>query len=165
MGSPMKENVLDVLLYLFENYMDDGPEFNPDQETLTHELAEAGFPRGEIRKAFSWLEGLSLLREQPAALAHGGTSGALRHYVRAELDKLSAESRGFLLSMEQSGVLNPRARELVVERVMALDVEEISLEQLKWVMLMVLFNQPGEETAYDALEDMVLDHVVPAHLH
>jgi Smg protein len=62
-------------------------------------------------------------------------------------------------------VLSPRARELVVERVMALDVEEISLEQLKWVMLMVLFNQPGQETAYDALEDMVLDQVVPAHLH
>jgi Smg protein len=161
----MKENVLDVLMYLFENYMDEGPEFNPDQETLTHELTEAGFARGEIRKAFNWLEGLSLLREQPPALVLGGTSGGVRHYTRAEQEKLSAECRGFLLSMEHSGVLTPRARELVIERVMALEVEEITLEQLKWVMLMVLFNQPGQESAYDALEDMVFDEVVPAHLH
>jgi Smg protein len=165
MGGPMKENVLDVLMYLFENYMDDGPEFNPDQETLTHELTEAGFPRGEIRKAFHWLEGLSLLREQSSVQSHGGSARALRYYSRAEQEKLSAECRGFLLSMEQSGVLNPRARELVIERVMALDVEEISLDQLKWVMLMVLFNQPGQENAYDFLEDMVFDEVVPGRPH
>lgn len=165
MGSPMKENVLDVLMYLFENYMDDGPEFNPDQESLTLELAEAGFPRGEIRKAFHWLEGLTLMREQPTALVHGGTVGSVRHYSRAELEKLSAECRGFLLSMEHSAVLSPQAREMVLERVMALDVEEISLEQLKWVMLMVLFNQPGQETAYDFLEDMVFDEILPTHAH
>ena len=45
----MKENVFDVLMYLFENYMDEGTEFQPDQEALTHELTQAGFRRGEIR--------------------------------------------------------------------------------------------------------------------
>ena len=49
----MKENVFDVLMYLFENYMDEGTEFQPDQEALTYELTQAGFRRGEIRKAFS----------------------------------------------------------------------------------------------------------------
>ena len=68
----MKENVFDVLMYLFENYMDEGPEFNPDQERLTAELAEAGFARGEIGKAFSWLEGLSELRDRPGTPDDGG---------------------------------------------------------------------------------------------
>ena len=53
----MKENVFDVLMYLFENYMDEDPEVDQDQEALTSELTQAGFPKGEIRKAFSWLEG------------------------------------------------------------------------------------------------------------
>ena len=66
--------------------------------------------------------------------------------------------------MEAFGVLTPVTRELVLDRVMALEAEDISLEQLKWVMLMVLFNQPGQETAYDLLENIVYDEL-EGHLH
>ena len=41
---------------------------------------------------------------------------------------------------------------------MALGDDEIDLDQLKWVVLMVLFNQPGRESAYAWMEDMVIDH-------
>ena len=60
-----------------------------------------------------------------------------------------------LLQLEQRGVLDPYTRELVIDRVMALDADEIDLEQLRWIILMVLFNQPGQEHAYNALEDVV----------
>jgi len=159
----MKENVFDVLMYLFENYMDEGPEFNPDQERLTDELAEAGFARTEIGKAFSWLEGLSELRELPETRMAAGAR-AMRHFAAQELVKLNTPCRGFLLQMEAFGVLTPITRELVLDRVMALETDEISLDQLKWVMLMVLFNQPGQETAYDLLENIVYDEM-EGHLH
>jgi Smg protein len=152
----MKENVIDVLMYLFENYMDEGPEFNPDQETLAVELSQAGFPRGEISKAFSWLEGLSTLREptvQPAL----SRPNSLRLYSTQEREKVQVEARGFILFLEQSGVLDSVTRELVIERVMALDTDQIDLEQLKWVILMVLFNQPGQEHAYAWMEDLVFE--------
>jgi uncharacterized protein Smg (DUF494 family) len=58
-----EEKVLDVLMYLFENYIDDQNEVIPDQDALRVELTQAGFPRGEINKAFTWLEELSGLRE------------------------------------------------------------------------------------------------------
>jgi Smg protein len=61
-----------------------------------------------------------------------------------------------LFRLEQHGVLEPYSREVVLDRVMALESDEIDLEQLKWVVLMVLFNQPGQEQAYDILEDWVL---------
>ena len=128
----MKENVLDVLLYLFENYMDDDPEISQDQETLTSELAQAGFRKGEISKAFTWLEGLANLRQQDTAWQHHQrVVGSLRHYSEQEKAKLNPECRGFLMSMEQSGVLEPKTREMVIDRVMALDTEEIELEHLK----------------------------------
>ncbi len=152
----MKENVIDVLMYLFENYMDEGPEFNPDQESLAVELSQAGFPRGEISKAFSWLEGLSTLRThavQPAP----GRSSSLRLYSTHEREKVQVEARGFILFLEQSGVLDSVTRELVIERIMALDTDQIDLEQLKWVILMVLFNQPGQEHAYAWMEDLVFE--------
>jgi len=40
---------------------------------------------------------------------------------------------------------------------MALETEDFDLGQLKWVILMVLFNQPGEEAAYAWVEDLVFD--------
>jgi len=160
----MKENVFDVLMYLFENYMEDGPEFHPDQETLATELTQAGFPKGEISKAFSWLEGLAALREQDNRLPLCGRADALRHYTAQEAEKLNSDCRGFILFMEQSGLLDTRTRELVIDRAMALEVEEIALDQLKWVILMVLFNQPGQEHAYALLEELVFDEM-QGHLH
>ncbi|MFB6259936.1 MAG: DUF494 family protein, partial [Thiohalorhabdaceae bacterium] len=39
----MNENVLDILMYLFENYFSEPMEDEPDQRTLETELLEAGF--------------------------------------------------------------------------------------------------------------------------
>lgn len=160
----MKETVFDVLMYLFENYMHEGPEFHPDQKQLAVELVEAGFHRGEIRKAFRWLEGLSAQRNDTATIVFTSESSAMRHYVAAEIRKLDAECRGFLLSMERNGALDARTRELVIDRAMALDLEEISLEQLKWIVLMVVGNQPGQEQAHALLEDLVFD-VISDQVH
>jgi Smg protein len=160
----MKENVFDVLMYLFENYMDEGTEFQPDQEALTYELTQAGFRRGEIRKAFTWLDGLSSLRERNSDQPRARTSAAIRHYTPQEQEKLDEECRGYLHFMETSGVIGSATREVVIDRLMALESDEIALEQLKWVMLLVLFNQPGQEYAYHMLEDMVFDEM-QGHLH
>ena len=51
----MKENVLDVLMYLFENYFYDEPDEQPDRASMEENLHEAGFSNGEIDKAFEWL--------------------------------------------------------------------------------------------------------------
>jgi Smg protein len=155
----MKENVLEVLMYLFENYMDEDPEFNADQETLAARLSEAGFRRGEITKAFAWLEDLSSMCEQNGSEDSEATTPALRHYSPQECEKLDTAARGFLLFLEQHGILDAVTRETVVDRVMALDSEEFDLEQLKWVVMMVLYNQPGRDHACAWVEELVYDQV------
>ena len=55
----MKENVLDVLMYLFETYVDTDEDPEPDQNELRDELAGAGFGDAEIDRALDWLEGLT----------------------------------------------------------------------------------------------------------
>ncbi len=151
----MKEDVFDVLMYLFENYMGEDPDVSQDQETLTTELTQAGFPRGEINKAFSWLAGLSNLRQQDTMLLQENLPGSMRHYSHRERAKISASCGGFLLSMEQRGVLDTSTREMVIDRIMALDSDAIELDQLKWIILLVLFNQPGQEQAYAIFEEIV----------
>ncbi|HHI94038.1 MAG TPA: DUF494 domain-containing protein [Gammaproteobacteria bacterium] len=152
----MKEDVLDVLMYLFENYMDDDIAMEADSETLKTQLREAGFLSTEINKAFTWLEDLSVLQEGAGAHpSYGGYS--IRVFSPTEEKKLDVECRGFLIFLEQMGVLNSASRELVINRIMALESLEIDLDQVKWVVLMVLFNQPGLEEAFTWLENMVME--------
>ena len=152
----MKENVLDVLLYLFQNFMDADLDIEPDREFLVDQLVEAGFHDYEIDKAFVWLDDLATNQENQQNNLKGTT---FRLFTDSELDKLDLESRGFLLYLENMGVLTTETRELVIERVMALDSLEMDIERVKWVILMVLFNQPGQEHAHVLLEDIVFDEM------
>jgi len=152
----MKEDVLDVLMYLFENYMDDDIAMQADPETIKTQLREAGFLSNEINKAFTWLEDLAVLQENPqAGFTH--TNRSIRVFNPVEEKKLDVECRGFLIYLEQMGVLNSTSRELVIDRIMALESPDIDLDQVKWVVLMVLFNQPGLEEAFTWMESMVME--------
>ncbi len=152
----MKESVLDVLMYLFEHYFDDDAELDSDRESLKEELVEAGFPDSEIGKAFAWLEALTA-EEAVVEPLEGDALPAMRVYTDEECERLDLECRSFMLFLEQLRVLDSTTRELVIDRVEALEGEEIDLEQLKWVVLMVLFNQPGKEAVCAWMEDFVLD--------
>ena len=151
----MKESVFDVLMYLFENYyMDDDNPVSPDRESVQQDLRNAGFPNAEIDRAFSWLEGLASDNPPPDMQAEH----SLRLFSPGESTRLDTECRGLLLFLEQMGVLTPTSRERVIDRAMALENEDFDIEQLKWVILMVLFNQPGEEAAYAWVEDFVFEN-------
>jgi len=147
----MKEGVLDVLMYLFENYTDTEFIDAGNQDSLREELVGAGFPEEEVRHAFGWLNGLAQSRRTPTLAA---SRSALRVYARREQARLSTECRGFLLYLEQLGILSAESRELVIDRLMAIE-EEIDLERVKWVLLLVLMNQPGQEDAFAHVEDLV----------
>lgn len=153
----MKENVFDVLLYLFENYIDTDDTNKPDKDALETELESAGFLQLEIQKAFDWLESMTVIEDQPSEEGDNKPEFSMRFYTEQELLRLDVQCRGYLLFLEQVGVLDAETREVVIERVMALDTDEIDLSQMKWVVLMVLFYQPGREVAYAWMEDLVFE--------
>ena len=157
----MKENVFDVLMYLFENYyMDEDSPVTPDRESVQQELSQAGFPTLEIDRAFLWMESLASEPNPPDSQS----DRSLRLFSNVEMQRLDTACRGFILFLEQMDVLTPASRELAIDRAMALENEDFDLEQLKWVILMVLINQPGEEAAYTCVEDLVSDNL-SNHLH
>ncbi|PHS71605.1 MAG: hypothetical protein COB23_01155 [Methylophaga sp.] len=153
----MKENVFDVLLYLFENYIDTDEMEKPDKDALEIELERVGFPELEIDKAFEWLESMTVVVDDASINEKRMAELAMRFYTQQEMERLDVECRGYLLFLEQVGVLDSGTREIVIERVLALNTDEIDLEQMKWVVLMVLFYQPDREVAYAWMEDLVFE--------
>lgn len=155
----MKETIFDVLMYLFENYMEEDIDIFPDSDAIRSELLKAGFQQLAVNKAFDWLASLS-------AETNIQTSNAqtFRVFAPAEIAKLDRDCRSLLMFLEQSDILSADNREIVIDRAMALEHEDISLDKLKWITLMVLLSQPNEELAFSRMEDLVYD-LVPNYLH
>ena len=148
----MKETVLDVLMYLFETFVDSEDEPEPNRNELRDELERAGFGDREIDRALEWLDGLNFADTVPLPASR---SAGIRIYDSVELERLDAAARGYLLHLEQVGILSSPQRELVIDRLLALESDDIDIEQIKWVVMMVLFSQPGNEQAYAQMEDLV----------
>ncbi|MEZ5562911.1 MAG: DUF494 domain-containing protein [Gammaproteobacteria bacterium] len=154
----MSDTVLDVLLYLFETYTEQEPEA-ADQDVLRDELLRAGFGEPEVDSALDWLDGLN-----ETSAPYSGVPGerSVRVYNEVEIRRLDLDCRGYLLYLEQVGILSGAQREVVIDRLMALDSDTVDKEQLKWVVLMVLFAQPGQETAFSRMEDLVFEESADA---
>ena len=148
--------MMDILMYLFETYIHSDAELQVDQDELEDELLRAGFHQKDIYKALNWLEELAALQQTDAhsAIATSATT-SMRIYTPQEMERLDLESRGFLLFLEQVEVLTPEIREMVIDRIMGLETNEFELDDLKWIILMVLFNVPGNENAYTQMEELL----------
>ncbi len=151
----MKETVLDVLMYLFESIVDSEDEPEPDRNELREELERAGFRDREIDRALDWLDGLAESHDE--RILNPQTEHGTRVYNDLELERLDTQCRGFVAYLEQIGILSPPQRELLIDRLLALETPDIDVEQIKWVVLMVLFSQPGQELAYARMEDLVFE--------
>ena len=128
----------DILAYLFENCQQ--AELADDRERVVRKLSAAGFDDSDISEALHWLAGvLSAPRGVSRALPDARAS--FRAFAPRELAKLDTECRGFLITLEQSGILTPETREHVLERSLAASGAALSLDQLKLIVLMVLWNQ------------------------
>ena len=156
----MTDSVLDVLMYLFETSSDADLEQEPDRSALTDELERAGFHGHEIEQALDWLDGLS--ERNAAGEWATPTDRSIRVFSADEIARLDAECRGYIMYLEQIGILSSQQRELVIDRLMALGEDEVDVDQIKWVVLMVLFSQPGQEIAYARMEDLVFEDRVAA---
>jgi Smg protein len=159
----VNENVIDVLIYIYETYMDGDQPVPPDQIIMQEELLNVGFQEGEITKAFDWLDELAW---RQGMLSETGVldSSSMRIYAEQEMLRLDSDARGMLLFLEQNGILDPISRELVIERAMALGNNDLDIDDIQWIVLLVLVNQPGMEAAFTVMQDMVYDGI-PDLLH
>jgi len=159
----MKETMFDVLLFLFENYFDDETPYVVDADALRTELREAGFAHPQVNQAFEWLD--SIARDAKGALPRVKTKrGSIRVYHPEEQKKLDVVCRGFLIYLENAGILDDMDRELIIDRALALDVDQINIDRLKWVVLMVMLNRPGQDQRLSWMESLVTD-TGPQYIH
>jgi Smg protein len=153
----MNGSVVDILIYVFDQYMlTDTPDV-PERDALAADLERVGFGKVNVERALDWLADLASQRGETVAVRAPSGQSAVRVFTEEEVERISTECRGYVLSLEAQGILSPTQRELVIDRLAALDGDELDIDRLKWLVLMVLSSQPGQEQAYAQMEDLVFD--------
>jgi Smg protein len=128
--------MFDVLVYVFENYL---PDACPEPDALARRLVAAGFEDDEITAALDWLAGLEQAQEGGGLCRQPQAKGT-RVYCQVEMAKLSADCRGFLVFLEREAAIDATAREMIVERAMAIDGPVVQLGKFKVIVLMVMWR-------------------------
>jgi Smg protein len=165
----IKQSVVDVLMFLFERYLDDDDSnktghVTDKRDSIQLRLEEMGFHNQDINQAFDWLEDLADVQanmqdEKQITIKETST----RIYSEQEKTLITQESIGFLNFLQQTNILTPVTRELILDRVVALG-HPLDAEQLKWIIMIVLHTQPGEEYTLTLIEDFLFDDTID-HIH
>ncbi|MDD2832761.1 MAG: DUF494 domain-containing protein [Methylotenera sp.] len=154
--------MFEVLVYMFENYID--TQFRPDEKTLSKELFAAGFDKDDINGAFDWFNQLEAMTAK-SELFQMADPANLRIFTEAELKKISSESIRFILFLVQANILNTSQRELVLDLAMNVPQLEITIEEMRWIVLMTTWGAsktgPDKTKDYLFIEDILLNQQKP----
>lgn len=142
--------MFDILLFLFESYFDAGSYPEPDR--LSAKLSAAGFEEDDIHQALAWLSGLRELSQAtyPASINQSG----LRCYTDFEAQRICDEGLRFIAFWEHNKMITPIEREMIIDRVVALGRDKLSLDKVKLIALMVLWNQ------HEDLDPMLIEDLL-----
>lgn len=118
--------MFEILMYLFESYFDAGSYPEPDK--LERKLSAAGFEDEEISEALTWLSALQ--QQSPDCYPAGIEVNGIRHFAELEEMRISFEARQFLVFTEQQHFISAIEREMIIDRAVALQHENLALDKL-----------------------------------
>lgn len=155
----MTNNILDVLNFMFDflfDYSEKESLQDIDDDLLKAQLSAAGFDDKRIAKALNWLENMADIRNSNSKTFFT-KSNSLRIYNKAETNKLDSRAIGFLMFVENIGQITPAQREMIIEQAMSLQESKLSLEDFKWVVMMVIGNIEDNPLLVKWLEFIVFE--------
>jgi len=151
----MNENIIDLLVYLFENYLSEHTNLQEQytKSSIYTGLEQAGFEKNTIDTAFAWLLSIHENPIEPIKQS----AGSVRIYSPLEHSILDNEGIDFISYLESSGILSPTTRELLINGLLNLNADNIDVDDLQWLALIILFSQPEEEQAFASMESLMFD--------
>lgn len=153
----MRLFMFDILVFVFENYL---PGACPEPDALARKLSSVGFEDEAISEALQWLDGLEQAQEE-SGLSRLPNTVSQRLFDEEEMNALSVECRGFIAFLEGAGAIDAVAREMIIERAMAVNSPTLSLAKFKVIVLMVMWRRElslDNLVFEDLLEDEDEDH-------
>lgn len=131
----MKETLIEVLIHIFNQILEDEDLTPNNSNKLIEKLEQAG---AEIQ--YSSHPDLShaqieLIRDFYETFAH---SRSQRHLSSEELNKIGLSGWEYLIALEKAGITPAWIRELILYEVSSIEKDEISISELKTMVLQIM---------------------------
>ena len=151
MNKNVKEDFLDILLYLFEYYSEDPVRESDTSFVIRDHLIDAGFQDAAIDHAMDWVEIFKDPKED--AMLHVPSSSSVRILSDDEKNLLDVECQNYISRLEKFGLLTPEKRELLIDKLTSIGFEPMDLEVVKALSILMLFQEPSVEVRLHAYEN------------
>ena len=151
MNQNVKEDFLDILLYLFEYYSEDPVRESDTSFEIRDHLIDAGFQDAVIDHAMDWVE----IFKTPSAgmMLHTPSNSSIRILSDEEKGLLDVECQNYITRLEKFGLLTPEKRELLIDKLTSIGIEPMDLEVVKALSILMLFQEPSVEVRLHAYEN------------
>ena len=151
MNQNIKEDFLDILLYLFEYYSEDPVRESDTSFVIRDHLIDAGFQDAAIDHAMDWVEIFKNPRE--GTMLHAPSISSVRILSDDEKSLLDVECQNYISRLEKFGLLTPEKRELLIDKLTSIGIEPMDLEVVKALSILMLFQEPSVEVRLHAYEN------------
>ena len=151
MNQNIKEDFLDILLYLFEYYSEDPVRESDTSFVIRDHLIDAGFQDAAIDHAMDWVEIFKNPKED--IMLHTPSSSSIRILSDDEKSLLDVECQNYISRLEKFGLLTPEKRELLIDKLTSIGFEPMDLEVVKALSILMLFQEPSVEVRLHAYEN------------
>ena len=151
MNQNIKEDFLDILLYLFEYYSEDPVRESDTSFVIRDHLIDAGFQDAAIDHAMDWVEIFKDPKED--TMLHVPSSSSVRILSDDEKNLLDVECQNYISRLEKFGLLTPEKRELLIDKLTSIGFEPMDLEVVKALSILMLFQEPSVEVKLHAYEN------------
>ena len=151
MNQNLKEDFLDILLYLFEYYSEDPVRESDTSFVIRDHLIDAGFQDAAIDHAMDWVEIFKNPKED--MMLHTPSTSSVRILSDDEKSLLDVECQNYISRLEKFGLLTPEKRELLIDKLTSIGFEPMDLEVVKALSILMLFQEPSVEVRLHAYEN------------
>ncbi len=137
----MTENWLQILFYLFR-HQDNQDALQNNNVNLLETLRDLGVSSQTARKMMTWLDECKQINylATPA-------STSMRFFTHDEIKKLDVAARGFIHSLQQTGLLDDAKCELIIAAAMSLDLPRVYLKDLHGIIRVILRDGKPQDIA------------------
>ncbi len=146
-GHEMVNRMIDLVVLVAELSRREGKSL----KELDHELEELGYSSKEIEQAMFWLSSQHRVTIPGVAEIVKPSHRVLSPWEAACLD---SEAYGYLLRLQNLGIIDQEQFEKIVTRILPIGGEKLPLGELKTLAGSVIFNVGGEEYDDETLDDL-----------
>jgi uncharacterized protein Smg (DUF494 family) len=132
----MKDRVVEILVFLMSEIQEDKPLHEVDLS----QLRDRGYTTSEISAAFSWLYENSRTDSIEAIRSGRAGAGSRRIFHDAEKTVLSTAAQGYLIQLNELGLIDDGVTEVVLERAMSSGYAGLTVQEVRDIIAMVLFS-------------------------